>query len=43
MDAREAGRRMQGDEIFARMRGYPELASEFKRRLAGDLPEVFKP
>lgn len=44
MDAREAGRRMQGDweALFAKYEeAYPELASEFKRRLAGDLPAGF--
>jgi transketolase len=39
--AREAGAKAQGawDERFARYAGqYPELAAEFRRRMAGDLP-----
>ncbi len=44
MDARPAGEAMQGEynEMFARYeKAYPELASELKRRIAGDLPEAF--
>lgn len=40
-DAREKGAKLEGEwnELFAKYeKAYPELASEFKRRMAGDLP-----
>lgn len=40
-DAREKGAKLEGEwnELFAKYeKAYPELAAEFKRRMAGDLP-----